>query len=122
MIFKVKTPKSLIGWIILLLIIAVIILPFTGLIVVDIQDVFFLLMGAILSWSFIILFAIIGAIFLGMLLSHRILSIGGFTPFEEEMLKMREDINAINKNLDSLMAQKNPGDNSKEEDNKGDED
>jgi hypothetical protein len=120
--FKVKTPKSLIGWIILLLIIAVIILPFTGLIEVDIQDVFFYLLAAILSWSFIILFAIIGAIFLGMFLSHRILSIGGFTPFEEEMLKMREDINAINKMLDSLMAQNNPGENLKEEDNKDDED
>jgi hypothetical protein len=101
--FKVKTPKSLIGWIILLLIVAVIILPFTGLIDVDIQDVFFLLLGAILSYSFIILFAIIGAIFLGMFLSHRILSIGGFTPFEEEMLKMREDIKTINEKLNSLI-------------------
>jgi hypothetical protein len=35
---------------------------------------------------------------------------------------MREDINTINKKLDSLMTQNNPGDNSKEEDNTADED
>ena len=117
--FKVKTPKSIIGWIILLCIIA---LFLTLYFYEDITDVFFFVRMAIVTWIALILMALIGAIFFGMFLSHRILSIGGFTPFEEEMLKMREDINAINKKLDSLMAQKNPGENSKEEDKTGDED
>jgi hypothetical protein len=117
--FKVKTPKSLIGWIILLLIIVLFLTLFFS---PEITDVFFFVRMAIVTWVALILMALIGAIFFGMFLSHRILSIGGFTPFEEEMLKMREDINTINKKLDSLMTQNNPGDNSKEEDNTADED
>ena len=53
-----------------------------------------------------------------MLLSHRILSIGGFTPFEEEMLKMREEIKAINEKLEKLVGEENKGE---EEGRKGDE-
>ncbi|MEM2900574.1 MAG: hypothetical protein QXT63_07255 [Thermoplasmata archaeon] len=43
--------------------------------------------------------AIIGATFLGIVISHRILSQKGFTPFEEEMLKMREDVKEIKEKL-----------------------
>jgi hypothetical protein len=39
--------------------------------------------------------AIVGAIFLGMYLSHRILSKKGFTPFEVSMMEMHEDIKEI---------------------------
>lgn len=100
----VKTPKSLIGWIVLLGIIALFLTLFFY---EDITDVFFFVRMAIVTWVALILMALIGAIFIGMFLSHRILSIGGFTPFEEEMLKMREDIKSINIKLDSLMTQKN---------------
>ncbi len=41
---------------------------------------------------FITIMAIIGAVFLGMFISHRVFSSQGFTAFEEEMLKMKEDI------------------------------
>jgi predicted membrane protein len=113
---KVKTPKSIIGWIILL---SIILLFFSLFFYEGITDVFFFVRMAILTWIALILMALIGAIFIGMFLSHRILSIAGFTPFEEEMLKMREEIKAIHKKLDSLMAQDNPGENPKK---KGDED
>lgn len=106
--FKVKTPKSLIGWIILL---CIIILFLTLFFYPEITDVFFYVRMAIVTWIALILMALIGAIFFGMFLSHRILSIRGFTPFEEEMLKMREDIKSINTKLDSLLTQKNPGKN-----------
>jgi hypothetical protein len=36
--------------------------------------------------------AIVGAIFVGMWVSHRILSDQGFTPFEQEMLRMRQEL------------------------------
>src|SRR3989441_12730625 len=37
-------------------------------------------------------FAFVGAIFLGIFVSHRILSGKGFTPFDQEMLRMRQDV------------------------------
>lgn len=87
--------------ILLIIIIAFYVTFFTGL--VDVEMVFFFIMGAIVGWIALILFAIVGAIFFGMFLSHRILSIRSFTPFEEEMLKMREEIKKIDQKLDKLM-------------------
>ncbi|MFO8109671.1 MAG: hypothetical protein R6U17_03995 [Thermoplasmata archaeon] len=45
-------------------------------------------------------FAMIGAIFLGMFISHRVFSSQEFTAFEEEMLKMKNDIDHIRKKLE----------------------
>ncbi len=44
----------------------------------------------------------IGAIFLGMFVSHRILSGKGFTPFEQEMLRMRQEIRDLSDRLDAI--------------------
>lgn len=117
---KVKVPLTLKMWVILFCIIIFLLALFFY---PDItEDTFFFIKAVILAWIVLIVLALIGAIFVGMFLSHRILSIGGFTPFEEEMLKMREDINTINRKLDSLITQRNPGNNSKVKDEKGDED
>lgn len=62
----------------------------------DIIANFFLFLLALVT---ITILAIIGAIFVGIFISHRIFSVKGFTPFEEEMLKMREDIKEIKKAL-----------------------
>ncbi len=105
---KVKTPFSYVLWIIVLFIIALlIVVPLISILtgILDITEVYVFVYGAILGWSALILLALIGAIFVGMLLSHRILSTGTFTPFEEEMLRMREDIKAINEKLETLMKQ-----------------
>ncbi|UCE74190.1 MAG: hypothetical protein JSV56_00415 [Methanomassiliicoccales archaeon] len=105
---KVKTPFSYILWIILFFIIALFVSLLTG--IVEITDVFVYLMSAIVGWIVLIILALIGAIFIGMLLSHRILTVGAFTPFEEEMLKMRGDIKKINDKMDILMKQEKKGD------------
>jgi hypothetical protein len=68
----------------------------------DFQDIFLYIISGIVGWSAIIILALIGAIFVGMMLSHRILTVGAFTPFEEEMLKMREDIKAIKEKIDRM--------------------
>ena len=47
-------------------------------------------------------FAFIGAVFLGMFVSHRILSGKGFTPFEQEMLRMRQEIRDLSGRLDAI--------------------
>lgn len=43
----------------------------------------------IAGWVFLAPIALLGAIIIGMFISHRLLTHGGFTPFEEEMLRMR---------------------------------
>jgi hypothetical protein len=55
--------------------------------------------------------AVLGAIFMGMFISHRILASHGFTPFEREMLEMREDLNKINEKLERMekSVSRNPG-------------
>ena len=47
-------------------------------------------------------FAFIGAVFLGMFVSHRILSGKDFTPFEQEMLRMRQEIRDLSGRLDAI--------------------
>jgi hypothetical protein len=107
---KIRTPPSYILWFVVLIVIGlIIIVPWILVIleIVDFDEIFLWVMGTLIGWSTIIVLALIGAIFVGMMLSHRILSIGAFTPFEEEMLKMREDIRAINEKLDSVIKTEN---------------
>jgi len=47
-------------------------------------------------------FAFVGAIFLGIFVSHRILSGKGFTPFEQEMLRMRQDLRELNDRIEQI--------------------
>ena len=51
--------------------------------------------------------AIVGAVFVGMFVSHRILSTQGFTPFEQEMLRMRQEVRDIKERLDEIAARGN---------------
>jgi hypothetical protein len=44
---------------------------------------------------FTTLLAVVGAIFIGLYISHRLLTPGGFTPYEQEMLRMRGEVREI---------------------------
>lgn len=48
--------------------------------------------------------SIIGAVFVGMWISHRVLSGQGFTPFEEEMLRMRQEVRELQERLEAVAA------------------
>jgi hypothetical protein len=67
--------------------------------VVDVGSDAALLAAFITGWVGVLVFAILGAFLLGMYASHRILSLGDITPFEEEMLRMKEDVAAIRHEL-----------------------
>lgn len=56
----------------------------------------------ILSLSLIILFALVGAYFFGMLTTHHVIKDRSFTPFERSMLEMREDVKKIAEELKEL--------------------
>ena len=54
---------------------------------------------------FTTILALVGAIFIGIYVSQRMLSPSGFTPFEEEMLKMRADLRDVKRSVEELKAQ-----------------
>ncbi|MCI4363621.1 MAG: hypothetical protein L3K13_04880 [Thermoplasmata archaeon] len=51
------------------------------------------------SLVLITLLALVGAVFVGFYLSSRIYATRGFTPFEQEMLRMREEVHALGEEL-----------------------
>ena len=58
--------------------------------------------GFISMFVIISMLAVLGAIFMGMFISHTILVSRTFTPFEREMLEMREDLTKINEKLEKI--------------------
>jgi hypothetical protein len=51
---------------------------------------------------FTTILALVGAVYIGIYVSARVLRTQGFTPFEEEMLKMRGEIRDIKATVDEL--------------------
>ncbi len=64
------------------------------------------ILGNVVSFVFALLLvtilALVGAIFVGIFIAHRILAPQGFSPFEEEMLKMRQEVQDLHRKLDRL--------------------
>ncbi|MDG6221473.1 MAG: hypothetical protein QCI38_08520 [Candidatus Thermoplasmatota archaeon] len=60
-------------------------------------------MSFVLAIVVVSILAVIGALFIGMAITHRITANRGFSPFEEEMLRMRVDIEKLGKSVQSLV-------------------
>ena len=64
--------------------------------------------GNLLSFIFALVFttilALVGAIFIGIYISQRLSARSGFTAFEEEMLKMRADVQALKQDLEAIRS------------------
>jgi hypothetical protein len=58
----------------------------------------------VVSLVFTTIVALIGAIFIGIYMSTRLLGPRTFTPFEEEMLRMRGDLHELRQAVDDLRA------------------
>ena len=58
----------------------------------------------ILALMVISVLSITGAVFVGMFVSHRILSTKGFTPFEQEMLRMRQEVRELSERVSEVVA------------------
>ncbi|MFZ1022957.1 MAG: hypothetical protein WAN87_02330 [Thermoplasmata archaeon] len=54
---------------------------------------------------FTTILAMVGAIFIGVYVSQRMQYVSGFTPFEEEMLKMRSDVREVKNELAELRTE-----------------
>lgn len=65
----------------------------------DLVGSFFTFVFALLVISIL---SLIGAVFLGIFVSHRILSAKGFTPFEQEMLRMRQEVRELSDRVEQI--------------------
>ena len=61
----------------------------------DYKSLFLLIISAFIGWSVLILIALMGAFLLGLAVGHRAASKSDFTPFEIEMLKMKEEVKSL---------------------------
>ncbi|HTP55414.1 MAG TPA: hypothetical protein VML53_01945 [Thermoplasmata archaeon] len=51
---------------------------------------------------FTTILAVVGAIFIGLYISHRLLTPTGFTPYEQEMLRMRTEVREIRASVEEI--------------------
>ncbi len=59
-------------------------------------------LALVFALIFTTIVALVGAIFIGIYISNRMLSPGGFTPFEEEMLRMRKELQELQRSVDQV--------------------
>jgi hypothetical protein len=57
---------------------------------------------------FTTLLAVVGAIFIGLYISHRLLTPHGFTPYEQEMLRMRTEVREIRTAVEEIRRSVRP--------------
>jgi len=70
--------------------------------VIDVYIIFHILTAFPLSWAFQVVFAILGALFIGMFIATRSLSAKGLTPFEASMLRMHEEVRDLGRQVSDL--------------------
>ena len=63
----------------------------------------------IFSLVLITILALVGAVFVGFYLSSQVYSARGFTPFEQEMLRMREEVTELRRELKERLGEAPPG-------------
>ncbi len=68
----------------------------------NVQWIFSNLGFVLVAIIFVAFMGFIGSLFLGMYISARMFSTQGFTPFEEEMLRMRQEVKEIRESVEEL--------------------
>jgi hypothetical protein len=97
-------------WSLLIVVLVVVeIAEITHLFTVSIQSAVEDPLAFVFAIVFTTILALVGAIFIGIYFTQRILSPSGFTPFEEEMLRMRRDLAEMKESLDRLSPARSSG-------------
>lgn len=69
---------------------------------IEYETIFDWIRYAVFAWTFIMIFAIIGALLVGMFIATRSLSAKGLTPFEASMLRMHEEVRELSREVNKL--------------------
>ena len=98
--------KTKVPWTFILAIVAVLLVGlYFALVFFEIMEtttIFQWVVGFIFTWTFLVVFAILGGIFLGMFIATRTLSAKGLTPFEASMLRMHEEVRTLTRQVSEL--------------------
>jgi len=101
----VRIGRAILFWVAVVLVLFVVELAeLTHLFTLPVQSAVGNLLSFIFALVFTTILALIGALFIGIYISQRLQSPGAFTPFEEEMLKMRADLKAIRSDLAEIRS------------------
>jgi hypothetical protein len=93
----------LLGWGLLITALLVVeIAEITHFFTVPVQAAFTDPLALVFALVFTTILALVGAVFIGIYASARILNPTGFTPFEEEMLQMRSEVRELKVAVDRL--------------------
>lgn len=100
-----RISRPTLAWLIIVIIL-VVLLAAQLLGIISIESAlanFYILIVALLA---VTILAVIGAVFIGIFISHRIFTGQDFTPFEKEMLSMKDDIEQMKEKLDKMTGEK----------------
>jgi uncharacterized membrane protein (DUF106 family) len=101
----VRPARAILFWVVVIAgLILIEVGELTHLFTLPIQSAFGNLVSFFFALVFTTILALVGAIFLGIYISHRLYATTGFTPFEEEMLKMRSDVQRLRADVTELRA------------------
>lgn len=99
---KVRRPFLILWSVIVVVLLVVEIAEVTQLFTLPLDSV----VGNPIAFVFVLAFttvlALVGAIFIGLYIAQRWLSTSDFTPFEVEMLKMRDQLQELQRSVDEL--------------------
>lgn len=96
---------AIVLWVVLIIFLLVVeVAEITHLFTLPVQSAIADPLALIVALVFTTVLALVGAIFIGIYVSHRLLSPTGFTPFEEEMLRMRSDLSEVKRDVEALRA------------------
>jgi hypothetical protein len=76
----------------------------TRLFTIPVQSALLNVLSFIFALFFTTVLALVGAVFVGVYIAHRLSSPTGFTPFEEEMLRMRADVSRLSREVEEVRA------------------
>ncbi|MCI4316989.1 MAG: hypothetical protein L3J96_00490 [Thermoplasmata archaeon] len=98
-----KPSRLILFWVtVIALLLLVEVAELTHLFTLPVQSALGNLLSFIFALVFTTILALVGAIFIGIYISQRLQSAAGFTPFEEEMLKMRADVTELRRRQEAL--------------------
>ncbi len=86
-----------------IVIILIIVLSFELVGVVAIEDLIANPVLFLIAFAIVAVLSAVGAMFIGVFVTHRIFSSADFTPFEREMLQMRKEVQAIREKLEDVL-------------------
>jgi len=105
---KIRRPFLILWVVIVVVLLTVEIAEVTQLFTLPISSV----VGNPIAFVFVLAFttvlALVGAIFIGLYIAQRWLTTSDFTPFEVEMLKMRDQLAELKRSVDALKEAADP--------------